>query len=98
MELNLVIDLLFTCGIISFLWSCIRQLQKILRTKQTEGISLTHYYIKTAAIICMMIGYMLSNLPISLGVSIIELGITVFSIERVCKYRWGGFDWRRLLR
>jgi len=98
MQLNLLIDLLFTVGIISFLWSCVRQLQKILRIKQTDGISLTHYYIKTIAILCMMIGYMLSNLFISLGVSAIELSITLISIERICKYRWGGFKWRKLLK
>jgi len=98
MQLNLIIDLLFTAGIISFLWSCVRQLQKILRTKQTNGISLTHYYIKIIAILCMMIGYILSNLPISLGVSAVELSITLISVERICKYRWGGFKWGKLLR
>lgn len=98
MNLKLIIDLLFTCGVLSFLWSCVRQLQKILRTRQTGGLSLTHYYIKTIAILCMIVGYILSSLPISLSVSIVELIVTLVSIEKICKYRWGGFNWRRLLK
>jgi len=98
MQLKLIIDLLFTCGIITFLWSCVRQLQKILRTRQTKGISLTHYYIKTAAILCMIVGYILSALPISLAVSIFELSVTLISINRICIYRWGRFEWKKLLK
>ena len=93
----MIIDILFTIGIVGFLWSSLKQLRKIFRTKNTDGLSLTHYYIKVIAISCMIIGYLLSKLPMSLIISLVELSINLISIHLIVRYRWGKFEWRKLL-
>ena len=91
----MIIDILFAIGIFCFLWSSLRQLQKIVKTKETAGLSFTKYYIKVFAISCMIIGYILSGLLISLLISIGELGINLVSMYLIVKYRWGVFKWRK---
>lgn len=91
----MIIDILFTLGIFSFLWSSLKQLQKIIKTKETAGLSFKKYYIKVFAIVCMIMGYILSGLLFSLIVSSGELSINLISMYFIVKYRWGEFKWRK---
>lgn len=83
----LIVDILFTLGMVGFLVSALRQLRKIWRTHKTSGISQTHYKWKFFAVICMTAGYILGNLPISIVVSTTEGVITVTVIYFIHRYR-----------
>ena len=89
--MTLVIDLIFTIGTSSFLIAGFRQARRIHRTKTTDGISLTHYHIKIFASSCMILGYSLSLLPISILTSVVDLTITLVAIRLITKYRHIGF-------
>lgn len=91
----MIIDILFTLGIFGFLWVTVRQLQKLYKTKETEGISFTKYYGKLAAIGCMIVGYILSGLIFSLTISLVELSLNFVTMYLIVKYRWGVFKWRK---
>lgn len=80
-------DILFTIGMLGFMAASLRQLRKIYRTHNTDGISLTHYHWKFIAVTCMTVGYVLQALPISLVVSCLEGFITLVTIALIMKYR-----------
>lgn len=84
-------DLIFAIGTLSFLIASFRQVRKIYRTKKTGGVSLTHYRVKMFALSCMLIGYILSNLPLSICVSLADIIINITAIRLITKYRNIGF-------
>jgi len=83
----MIVDILFSLGICCFLGSALTQLYKVLKTHKTSGISLKHYKFKMIAVGLMTSGYVLSNLPISLIISLVEGSITVILIILIVKYR-----------
>ena len=83
----MIVDILFTIGMISFFAATIRQIRKLLKTHNTDGISQTHYHIKTFAIICMTAGYAISGLPLSFIVSSIEVFIHIYLMYLIRIYR-----------
>jgi len=83
----MIVDMLFSLGICCFLGSALTQLYKVLKTHKTSGISLKHYKLKMVAVSLMTAGYVLSNLPISLTISLIEGSITVILMGFIIKYR-----------
>ena len=83
----MIIDILFTLGMLVFMGSSLTQLVKVVRTHETIGISLKHYKMKLIAVVCMTAGYILSPLPISVGVSLTEGIITIALITLIVKYR-----------
>ena len=98
MEIKLIIDIIFSMGILGFIIASFKQFLKIYRTKETAGLSVKKYYIKFYSISCMITAYILSGAYISLCSSLLELSICISSVYLVTKYRWGGFDWRRILK
>lgn len=83
----MLIDLLFSLGICCFLGSALTQLCKVIKTHKTSGISLKHYKLKLVAVALMTTGYTLSNLPLSLIISLLEGSITVILVMLIIKYR-----------
>ena len=81
------VDILFSIATICFASAAIRQTRKIYKEKKTDGVSLTHYHIKIVAVFCMMLGYLLESLPLSLILSIFDLLINMIAIYLVTKYR-----------
>ena len=83
----MIIDLLFTAGTIGFLLSDLKQLHKLqTNNHSTVAISRTHLKIKLASIACVFIGYTLSGLHLSAGVSltqfVLNTGILYYTIRR----------------
>jgi len=92
--MNLVVDLvdvIFAVGTLSFLVAGFRQASKLYKDKKTDGVSLTHYRVKLFALSCMLVGYAISNLPLSIIVSVADLLINIIAIRLVTKYRHIGF-------
>lgn len=87
MVIKMIIDLLFTIGTIGFTIGDIVQFIKIYLTHKTSGISLRHYLIKIFALSCMIIGFTLSNLHLSLSINIIDLLLTFGIVYMLFKYR-----------
>lgn len=83
----MIVDILFTLGMLAFMGSSLTQLSKVLHTHKTQGISLKHYKLKFIAVVLMTAGYILSSLPISIVVSIVEGIITSMLILSIVKYR-----------
>jgi uncharacterized protein with PQ loop repeat len=85
--MNIMIDVLFALGTCSFVIASLRQVIRIRKTKDTNGLSLTKYHIKIFAIGCMLLGYILSTLPISIIISSTEMILNFISIYLITKYR-----------
>lgn len=83
----MLVDALFSLGICCFLGSALTQLYKVLKTHQTDGISLKHYKIKLVAVGLMTAGYILLSLPLSMIISLIEGSITVMLVILIVRYR-----------
>lgn len=98
MEIKLIIDIIFSMGIAGFIMASLKQFIKIIKTKETAGLSIRKYYIKFYSISCMLIAYILSGTYISLCTSLLELSICLSSVYLIAKYRWGKFDWRRIIK
>lgn len=86
MVINFV-DILFSIATICFASAAIRQTRKIYKEKKTDGISLTHYHIKIIAVVCMMMGYILESLPLSLILSLFDMVVNLIAIYLITKYR-----------
>jgi MtN3 and saliva related transmembrane protein len=72
-----------TCTTVSF----IPQVLKILKTRNTEGVSLRMYIVFTIGVICWLVyGILLSDLPIILANT---TTLVLASIILVCRIKYG---------
>ena len=74
----MLIDLLFAVGTLGFLMSDIKQLHKLhISDHSTDAISKGHLKIKLFSIVCVFVGYILSQLFISAGVASAQFILTI---------------------
>lgn len=74
----MIIDIIFTLGTIGFLFSEAKQFLKLYKHEgNTKAISRTHLKLKIFALLCVATGYYLSCLWMSMGVSLVQLALTL---------------------
>lgn len=83
----MIIDVLFAVGTIGFTLGDIVQFMKIYYTHKTSGVSLRHYLIKISALSCMIVGFILSKLVLSLSINLFELVLTFGIVYMLIEYR-----------
>jgi uncharacterized protein with PQ loop repeat len=83
----LIVDILITIGSISFLLAGIRQLKKLLRIHKTDGISATYFKLRIIAIACIISGYIIACLPLSVFINSLALIIDIVILILIAKYR-----------
>ena len=84
---HLIADIAGFLSMGSFLLAEIRQLRKILKTKHTKALSLTHYKYKLIAIVCSLVCFSLTALYMSFMTIFAEGIITIIIMLLIKKYR-----------
>lgn len=83
----MIADLCLTSAMIGFTVAECKQFAKIRRTKKTSGISLTHYYLKSYAVVATAVAYGLLYLPISFTFACVESILVIGATIMVRQYR-----------
>ncbi len=83
----MLIDILFASATMLFVLADVKQVHKLYVVKQVSSLSLTHYKLKIVALVLMIIGYTLSELYLSIVVSMINYILSMTALVLMIIYK-----------
>ena len=86
-DVIMFIDLLFATATMMFVFADIKQVHKLYTVKQVTSLSFTHYKLKIIALILIIIGYTLSELYLSIVVSMVNYILSMTALVLMILYK-----------
>jgi hypothetical protein len=84
----ILIDILFSVGSIGFIFADLKQVWKLFRIKRKmhkfhTDISRTHIKLKLLSLICVLLAYWLSSLPVAFTICLMQFLLNIWILKRI---------------